>query len=90
MKITFAFPDGAMKTSPVFPTPDQGILDFFWDEFLGSEEEVNSELFWNSDAEGAEDDVVIKWFIPPTNPDAVITSIALALNATIQPYSQWN
>ncbi len=89
MNITFTFKDAPKRTSPDFPTPNNHVLDFFWDEFLGSEEEVNSELFWNSDASSCDEDVTISWFIPPTNPDAVIESIAQALNVMIQPYSQW-
>lgn len=82
------FVQGSMTdSSPGFRVSKEK-FESFW-ESLGDSDEEN-ELFWNSDLEGDGDDIHVRWFTSPINPQSSVDWIAGQLGASIPPVSSWS
>lgn len=88
MKISFNFSDGTKKFSPEFPTPSEEIMDYFWDEFLGGEDQSN-EFFWNCDVSENGDVIEVHWFENPKNPQTFVEDIEKGLKTKLPAFSLW-
>lgn len=89
MKIIYHLSRGEyVMTSPTFKSPEPLILESFWDEEIGGDTDIGEEFF-NADLTSTDDDIEVRWFEDPQDPQATLDLISAHFGFKVPDFSTW-